>query len=280
MRTPFSLEFFQVARTLGVRPFKWVHSYVYFTYTRQYVGTGLALGRRLPRIPGFLRRWAVTNYRGKATPLGDAKKLLRVNQEIDLKGLERMIPLAEARNVVLSTGDRILLAECACRELRENPCKPTQVCMFFGKEVAPFVHRQKPEKTRWIGQDEAIQVLEDAHARGWSHLTFSREISADRFFVICNCCACCCAAFETVNAFKVPVLHESGYKAVVSGDCLGCGLCVKKCPVEACSISPETSRAVVDLALCLGCGACLPSCKQEALSLEPAPDGLQPILGY
>ncbi|MBW1987975.1 MAG: 4Fe-4S binding protein [Deltaproteobacteria bacterium] len=284
MRTPFSREFVRLALSVGLSPLKWAHAYVYFSYTSHYVDAGTALGRNLPKIPRWLEKWALSSYRGKAAPLPEAKKMLEVNQTVNVRGLERTLPLSAAKDAVWRTGDKILVAECACRELAENPCKPTEVCLFFGKEVAEFVHKQKPDKSRWISQQDAVAILEDAHARGWAHLTFSRDITADRYFVICNCCPCCCKAFYVYNQLKVPMLYGSGHRAEVSAACKGCGRCVAVCPVSALSLTGKKKgkkrQAVVDAQACLGCGACLSQCPEEALSLVRVPEGLHPVLGY
>lgn len=47
--------------------------------------------------------------------------------------------------------------------------------------------------------------------------------------------------------------------------CVGCGLCVKTCPVDA--LSMVEKKAVVDAEECIDCGACVDACPVEAISL-------------
>ncbi len=48
--------------------------------------------------------------------------------------------------------------------------------------------------------------------------------------------------------------------------CIGCGYCVRGCPVGAMSLSQK--KAVVDETLCTGCGACTKVCEQGAIELS------------
>jgi len=55
----------------------------------------------------------------------------------------------------------------------------------------------------------------------------------------------------------------ANYK-VVADKCKGCGLCVKKCPVDAIS-GVVREPYVIDPEKCIKCGACVPSCKFGAI---------------
>jgi len=47
--------------------------------------------------------------------------------------------------------------------------------------------------------------------------------------------------------------------------CVGCGLCVDVCPVEA--ITLEDDKAKVDENKCTECGQCVEECPNEAISI-------------
>ena len=47
--------------------------------------------------------------------------------------------------------------------------------------------------------------------------------------------------------------------------CVGCGLCVDVCPVEA--ITLEADKAKVDEDKCTECGQCVEECPNEAISI-------------
>jgi len=46
--------------------------------------------------------------------------------------------------------------------------------------------------------------------------------------------------------------------------CVGCGLCIAKCPVKAISLN-EQGFAVIDQNKCIKCGLCLKTCSQNAI---------------
>ena len=56
---------------------------------------------------------------------------------------------------------------------------------------------------------------------------------------------------------------KTGARTVCGVSCIGCGLCVKKCPADA--IHVVEFRAVIDYDRCLSCGACGDACPRHAI---------------
>lgn len=50
---------------------------------------------------------------------------------------------------------------------------------------------------------------------------------------------------------------------LVDENCIGCGLCVESCPVEA--ISLIDNKASIDAELCIECASCIDICPLEAI---------------
>ena len=192
--------------------------------------------------------------------------LVRVNQEVPIKNLERILRLDEALDIVYRTGDSILLTECVCRRLQEDPCRPLEVCMVVGEPFASFVARQQGENCRWITQEEAVEVLEKTEKLGWPHIIFNRDVVGDNFYAICHCCKCCCGGIEAMVKYGIPALAPSGYIATVNAEgCTACAICQEACPFGGVEVDEV---ATVNWEMCMGCGVCVGRCPNKAISLE------------
>jgi Pyruvate/2-oxoacid:ferredoxin oxidoreductase delta subunit len=214
-------------------------------------------------------------YHGKVVPLESAKRLVTVQEDIRLLDLERVIPYARARDIVLKNPDHIVVLDCPCRAGRPDPCQPLDVCLIVGEPMASFVAEHHPSRSRWITGHEAQDILRAEHERGHVHHAFFKDAVLGRFYAICNCCACCCGAMQA-HQNGVPMLASSGYVSTVDVErCVACGRCAGFCQFEAISI--RDSVAVVDAASCMGCGACVSKCDREALSLVHEPSRGEPL---
>lgn len=283
-------EFFQEGRrTEEYSLYDFLHGYLYAKWPYLYIG--VATGEhRLSRIltPIFLflssilspirddsedpgLAWA-DSYHGKVVPLDEAKKLVSINQEIIIKDLEKVIPYSKARDIILKNPERIAALDCPCRAGRENPCTPLDVCLIVGDPFVSFILDHHPEKSRQITSAEAMKILEEEHERGHVHHAFFKDAMLNRFYAICNCCACCCGAFQAQRS-GTPMLMASGYTAEVDLDlCEGCGTCVSYCQFSALELADDHIR--IKRESCFGCGVCVDQCPQEAMQLV-----LDPVKG-
>jgi Pyruvate/2-oxoacid:ferredoxin oxidoreductase delta subunit len=300
--TRSALEFFREGRRLpGYSLLDWLHGYVYARWPYLYIGIGVGehplskwlapLLARFERLfTGRARREArqepaaaetqtitfADTYHGKVVPLQAAAQLVQVREDIRLPDLEKIIPYAKAREIVLRNPDHIVALECPCRSARANPCLPLDVCLIVGEPFASFIIEHQPERARWITQDEAVAILQAEDERGHVHHAFFKDAMLGRFYAICNCCACCCGAMQA-QRHGVPMLAASGYLcAVDEALCLGCGECVSYCQFEALGVGVDGVNHVAEAA-CMGCGVCLSKCPQEALSLGRAPEKGEPL---
>ncbi len=215
-------------------------------------------------------------YHGKTIPLNTAKQLVSVKQAIRIEDLEQVIPYTQARAILMENPDHIAVMDCPCRAYVENPCLPMDVCLIIGEPFASFIIKHQPEKSRWITQDEAIQILEEEDQRGHVHHAFFKEAMLGRFYAICNCCDCCCGAMK-FHKMGVPMLASSGYLAKIDPElCIDCGVCQEYCQFDALTFENDGANTV-NFERCMGCGICVSKCSQEALSLFAAPEKGLPL---
>jgi NAD-dependent dihydropyrimidine dehydrogenase PreA subunit len=266
------------------RPDRAAHGYVYYRWTSRYVAVvryflerdwlfeplRTAAGRHLERT-----------HHAKVVPTSDARRLIKIDQPIEYRNLESVVPFAVARDIVLDSPATITLARCACRAVSEQrgtrsaECGPLETCLYIGDPIATFVAEKQPD-ARVITAEEALAVVSAAAERGDIHTLWFKDAAAGRMYAMCNCCSCCCIGLKSARAGFSPLVG-SGYRARVDTHrCTGCGLCTGSCAFDALSIS-AAGTVVVDTALCLGCGACTARCPEGALSLEDAVDGATPV---
>jgi ferredoxin len=281
---PSTQAFLREAESLpDLSLFDRLHGYIYARWPYLYIGIGTG-EHRLARILGPIARWLLglfsadgrrertdggaafaDTYHGKAVPLEQATQLVTVEEELRLADLEHVIPYARARDIVLKNPDHIVVLDCPCRAARLNPCKPLAVCLIVGEPFAGFVAEHHPRRSRWVTPAQAVEILRAEDERGHVHHAFFKDAMLERFYAICNCCACCCGAMQA-HRTGVPMLAPSGY--VCRADvtlCVSCGICVDACQFGALSLSDGS--VVVDDGACMGCGVCISKCAQGALSL-------------
>ena len=214
-------------------------------------------------------------YHGKVVPLAAAKQLVMINEDIELRNLEEIVPYTHARDIIMQNPDHLVALECPCRAGVDNPCLPLDVCLIVGEPFASFVLDHHHQRARPISQSEAVNILSAEDQRGHVHHAFFKDAMLGRFYAICNCCSCCCGA---MNAHQrgTPMLASSGYICTVDEVlCVGCGTCQKVCQFSA--IQKGKRVSVIDTQLCMGCGVCVTHCEQSALSLLRDPSCGEPL---
>ena len=178
---------------------------------------------------------------------------------------------------VLQDQDRFAVATCACRHRKNSdPNLPdcrheTENCLHFGKFADYIIENGLG---REINLEECQEILGRAADAGLVHAASNWQEDVD---TICNCCECCCVYFQAVHVLK----HDSGmnhsnFEVHVNPDsCVGCGLCVKRCPMDALKlvVSPRANNktgrvCTAQTEICIGCGVCAHKCKTESLILK------------
>jgi ferredoxin len=249
---------------------------------------GLWYGRHITSYLNFLRamarlcgpegryaRWLENSYHGKVLTHEHARSIVSVEEDIPLQDLGvGVIPYSRARDIVINAPPDIVITQCGCKELHRlkgNPCKlcdpPYMTCMLIGKPLTDFLLEHKPRHSERISNERALELLDSFHEAGLVHHAWFKDCIKDQFYVICNCCSCCCLGFE-MKELGIEQLAPSGYLAVVDRDlCCGCKEASTWCPVDAITIVDGKSEVLKNL--CIGCGICVSKCPQGARILAP-----------
>jgi Pyruvate/2-oxoacid:ferredoxin oxidoreductase delta subunit len=218
-----------------------------------------------------MREMIADGYHGKVVRFDAARQLVTLNKDISVKCPEQVIPYPRARDIIMRNPDHIVALDCPCRSVRDNPCKPVDVCLVVGEPFASFIVEHIPDRARRITQDKAAEILREESERGHVHHAFFKDAMLERFYAICNCCSCCCGALQAYE-HGTPLLAPSGYVSQISADdCIACESCVEACQFGAISMVDGNGSgegwAVVDYELCMGCGVCASHCEWEAAAL-------------
>ena len=288
---PSTKAFTREARRIpGFSFIDWLHGYVYARWPYLYIGIGTGehvlahimgppvrlVSKLFPAPPRPDRETGTfaDGYHGKVVPLEAATQLVTVQEDVTLAELEQTIPFALARDIVLQNPDHIVALECPCRAARDNPCEPLDVCLIVGEPFAGFVAEHHARRSRWISQEEAVQILREEQERGHVSHAFFKDAMLGRFYAICNCCSCCCGAMQA-HAHGTPMLISSGYVAQVDETlCASCGTCVSYCQFRAIS---KNGSSMVSTSACMGCGVCVSKCPEGAITLVRDPAKGEPL---
>jgi ferredoxin len=240
-----------------------LHGYIYARWSNQYLR--LLIHTILPRLSPEGKQWLADRYHGKVLTPDQAEAIVTLDQPIPLQDLEKIVPYPVARDLVLAGPPEVAAYECGCRHSRDNGCGPTQVCMVVGEPIVDFVLEHNPQSARRLTQAEAVQLLKDEHERGHLHSAWFKDAILDRFYVLCNCCNCCCYGVTSMMQHGMRSMAPSGYVAQVDEDlCAACASCEEACPFEAIRLD---GQATVRWEACLGCGVCVSQCTSGAMSL-------------
>ncbi|MFX0177800.1 MAG: ATP-binding protein [Candidatus Hodarchaeota archaeon] len=214
-----------------------------------------------------------TNYEGLQTIFKEKMpifaRIIPIEKELTAPQ-EEVLPLHEASKLI-DEQEIIAVSECPCkleRTLLDDPCKTSSDryrCFHFGNMGRYFIEHNlgKP-----ISKEEAKRILNEAEEEGLVHKIFHDDFNFDKKEnSICNCCKCCCILFQTYYRGIFAFHTITSYIAKINeSKCVGCGICMDKCPIEAISLIDGIAHD--DEHKCIGCGTCVHHCPEGARSLE------------
>ena len=259
------------AAEMRFNPLALLHLLAYAATVTYLRGLRFILSFHFPTI----RNHVTETYHSKVVRLDDAKKIVRIGHNVECRELEQVIPFQHARDIVLKNPGNIVAYECACRGQKKDSCKPSDVCLVIGDPFVDLVRLFQPFRSRRITPEEALKILEEEDRRGHIHTAWFKTAMLNRFYAICNCCRCCCLGLRFMTDYGMNMVLPSGYLAVIEGECIGCGECIRHCVFGAIQLvtapgdGSRRKKAVIDFEKCFGCGVCEGQCRQDCISLHP-----------
>ena len=184
----------------------------------------------------------------------------------------KLLPNESIARIIQANKDLISVRHCCCRTGAKKCDHPTEVCLQFTRRAEYDLYRGSGKK---VSADEAIAIAREAGSSGLLP-TVTNISSMQSLDFICFCCGCCCMVLDP--ALRVgavdKILAPSRFLTKVDNDkCSGCEKCPKWCFVDAIEMQQvagyEKPRAIIDPEKCLGCGVCVARCPDEgAMVLE------------
>lgn len=176
----------------------------------------------------------------------------------------------ERASNVIKEAKFIGVGMCYCRHKMQHVGRgcdaPMDICMTFNNAASSLI---KHKYARRVEVSEAIELLHKAYEH---NLVQCGENVRESVSFICNCCGCCCEALIAARKFgMLQPVHTTNFIPHVNKDiCIGCGKCVKACPVGAIELEGDgrVKKASVNEDICLGCGVCVRACNKGSVYLK------------
>jgi ferredoxin len=178
---------------------------------------------------------------------------------------EWILPYDDVKAILMSS-KTFHLADCICRIQQDHVGRrcdfPLRTCLSFSST------EREPNKND-VSKEEALAFLNKAEEMGLVH-TVSNV--AKGLGYVCNCCGCCCGILRGITDWGIEnsVAYANYYAVIDPDQCLGCGICARRCQVHA--ISERNGVSIVDRKKCIGCGLCATGCPNGVAKLEKKPE--------
>lgn len=189
-----------------------------------------------------------------------SSKIIPVSESFKAK--QWVLPTEQVMEIFRSARS-VALQNCECRTHYRRCDKPLEVC-FILNEVGEKLVAQG--KARNVSLTEATDVLLRANESGLVHL--SLFMPDHQIFALCSCCSCCCHDLQIVKLFeRKDIMIRSEYVAATdTAACVHCGECSKRCAFGARVFDDQEMN--YNGAECIGCGLCVTVCPVEATSMQ------------
>jgi electron transport complex protein RnfB len=192
-------------------------------------------------------------YRSRVIPLN-----------VSLKAVQAVAPTEEILNIVRRVS-ALGIGYCYCRSTHKNCDNEVWTCIHVGAaESLGELTKRLPTKSATL--EEVEELIVRSNERGLVHQLLTTP-SPHYFYVICNCCPCCCVMLRSaVNYGMTHAVLASNFLAEqIEDKCNNCGKCIARCHFKARCIDSSTLVFVTEK--CVGCGLCVSSCEFGAIKM-------------
>jgi Pyruvate/2-oxoacid:ferredoxin oxidoreductase delta subunit len=169
----------------------------------------------------------------------------------------------------LPEDSHIAIGPCVCKKsigVREEPYY-TDMVIMYGAQAYKLAH---PEEYKFISKEEAKELLRQFREHNLIHEVFACFKAKSWAFVICNCDPRYCIPTRSYFVTGEGVYPGPLVARVDAGKCAGtgsCGVCLKVCPFGA--VEARDGKSAVRADKCMGCGICVYRCPSKARELVP-----------
>ena len=210
--------------------------------------------------------------------LGSETRLGRIFVQEEVLSKNNLVSILdyEKASHIIETASCIGISICYCRHKMEHLGKacdtPMDICMSFNNVAKSLI------RYNYARRVEASECMELLHKAYDYNLVQCGENVRNKVSFICNCCGCCCEAMIAAKKFGMlhPVQTTSYIPKIDEEKCVGCGKCVKACPIEAiewvsngkATDGNSGKKVKINKEICLGCGVCIRVCPNNSIVLE------------
>jgi Pyruvate/2-oxoacid:ferredoxin oxidoreductase delta subunit len=163
----------------------------------------------------------------------------------------------------IQLAERRIVAPCGCRTMWGTCDHPTFTCFACFDNARGEYFLDKPGRLlRELSLEETMELVRANEEAGLIH------------WGVCYCCPDACEMlYSYTQSDRLDLVEPNRFEAAVDTDsCIGCQVCVERCPfnaVEMVKVSGSKKlKASIVSENCKGCGVCVVGCKQKAMHLE------------